>query len=224
MVSRCGTHRVRDRYASCRSSLKWPCWSVVPTSGSSSPVTRRDAASGRDAPVTHTGSLTINGDGSVVAIARYGDGLCCYGARQSRPRILRAAAPCRLADVSYDGRVFVTASLDDRVSLRDANGIARADWALPARPVGILLLESRRRSGGIGTDERNDSRPCDERVVRRRSYRDQCLRSKTTLPPTRVSSTRVSAMWSRSAGDSTSRDNTTRSASLPRSRVPRSFS
>jgi hypothetical protein len=93
----------------------------------------------RDAPVTHTGSLTANGDGSVVALARYGDGLCCYSVRRSQPRVLRAAAPCRLADVSYDGRTFLTAGLDDRVCLRDLDGISRAEWALPARLVALAL-------------------------------------------------------------------------------------
>jgi hypothetical protein len=100
----------------------------------------------RDAPVTHTGTLTVNGDGSVVALARYGDGLCCYGVHQSRPRILRVAAPCRLADVSYDGRTFLTAGLDDRLWLRDADGGVLSEWALPARPVALALSSAADRA------------------------------------------------------------------------------
>jgi hypothetical protein len=93
----------------------------------------------RDAPVAHTGSLAVSGDGGVVALASYSEGLCCYGVRQSRARSLRAAAPCRLADVSYDGRTFLTAGLDDQVCLRDASGVALTKWALPARPVALAL-------------------------------------------------------------------------------------
>jgi hypothetical protein len=52
---------------------------------------------------------------------------------------VRAAAPCRLADVSYDGRTFLTAGLDDRVWLRDADGGVLSEWALPARPVALAL-------------------------------------------------------------------------------------
>jgi hypothetical protein len=93
----------------------------------------------RDVPVAHTGALAASGDGSVIALACYSDGLCCYGLRQSRPRSLRATAPCRLADVTYDGRTFLTTGLDDRICLRDANGSARAEWTLPARPVTLSL-------------------------------------------------------------------------------------
>jgi hypothetical protein len=93
----------------------------------------------RDAPVTHTGSLAASGNGSVVAQAGYSDGLCCYGVRQARPQALRGTAPCRLADVAYDGRTFLTAGLDDRIALRDENGSIVATETLPARPVALAL-------------------------------------------------------------------------------------
>jgi hypothetical protein len=93
----------------------------------------------RDAPVTHTGSLTASGDGAVVALARYSEGLCCYSVRQSQARTLRATIPCRLADVSYDGKIFLTAGLDDRVCLRDASGNAMMRWEMPSRPAALAL-------------------------------------------------------------------------------------
>jgi hypothetical protein len=93
----------------------------------------------RDAPVTHTGSLAASGDGRVVAVARYSDGLCCYGLHESRPRALLVAAPCRLADVSYDGQTFLTAGLDERIYLRDAAGKVLSEFALPGRPVALAL-------------------------------------------------------------------------------------
>ncbi len=93
----------------------------------------------RDTPVVHVGSLAASGDGGAIALACYGDGLYCYGLRQPRPQVLPQAAPCRLADVSYDGRTFLTAGLDERVSLRDASGVARAEWSAPSRPVALAL-------------------------------------------------------------------------------------
>jgi hypothetical protein len=92
----------------------------------------------RDAPVTHAGSLAVSGDGGAIALACYSDGLCCYSVRESGPRVVSAAA-CRLADVSYDGRVFVTVGLDDRLYLRDADGVAKGERALPSRPVAVAL-------------------------------------------------------------------------------------
>jgi hypothetical protein len=93
----------------------------------------------RDAPVAHTGSLAASGDGGVVALACYSEGLYCYGLSRVGARIMSAAAPCRLADVSYDGRTFLTAGLDDRVCLRSTDGTVLADWACPARPVAVAL-------------------------------------------------------------------------------------
>lgn len=92
----------------------------------------------RDAPVTHAGSLSVSGDGGVIALACYSDGLCCYGVKQSKVRVVNAA-PCRLADVSYDGRTFLTVGLDDRLCLRDAEGVVKAERALPSRPVAVAL-------------------------------------------------------------------------------------
>jgi outer membrane protein assembly factor BamB len=92
----------------------------------------------RDAPVTHAGSLSASGDGSVIALACYSDGLCCYGVNQPRPRVVNTA-PCRLADVSYDGKTFLTVGLDDRVYLRDPEGIAKAEWTLASRAVAVAL-------------------------------------------------------------------------------------
>jgi hypothetical protein len=93
----------------------------------------------RDAPVTHAGSLAVSGNGGVVALAHYSDGLCCYATSRSHGKDLREAAPCRLADVAYDGKTFLTAGLDHRVFLRDAEGFARAEWELSDRPVGLAL-------------------------------------------------------------------------------------
>lgn len=93
----------------------------------------------RDAPVTHTGALSASGDGRVIVLARYSEGLCCYGLRDSRPRTLPGTVPCRLADVAYDGHTFVTTGLDDRVCVRDGDGVVVADWMPPDRPVAVAL-------------------------------------------------------------------------------------
>jgi hypothetical protein len=93
----------------------------------------------RDTPLTHTGSLSVSGDGAVIALARFSEGVRCYGIRQGQATSLPGTAPCRLADVSYDGRTFLTVGLDDRVCLRDVQGSVQAEWMPPARPVAVAL-------------------------------------------------------------------------------------
>jgi hypothetical protein len=93
----------------------------------------------RDTPLTQTGSLAVSGDGSVIAQARFSEGVRCYGLRQPQATSLPGTAPCRLADVAYDGRTFLTVGLDDRICLRDARGAVEAEWTPPVRPVAVAL-------------------------------------------------------------------------------------
>lgn len=93
----------------------------------------------RDAPVAHTGSLSISGDGQVIVLANYSDGLCCYGVARPRPRVVGAARTIMLCDISYDGKMFLTADRDNRVQLLTEAGTALATEALAGQPVALAL-------------------------------------------------------------------------------------
>jgi WD40 repeat protein len=98
----------------------------------------------RDGPVAHVGSLTVSGDGAVIALACFSDGLQCYSlAGTKRPCSVNAGA-CRLAAVSYDGNAFLTDDLSgagatlSQLHLWDAGG-SHGTNALESAPVGLAL-------------------------------------------------------------------------------------
>jgi hypothetical protein len=93
----------------------------------------------RDGPVAHTGSLAVNGDGTVIVLACFSDGLCCYSLEGPKRRGFPGAGPCRLAAASYDGDAFLTADLGNHLHLRDAVGAVRGEWPLDGAPVGVAL-------------------------------------------------------------------------------------
>ena len=93
----------------------------------------------RDAPVAHTGSLAVSGDGSVIVLACFSDGLCGYSLEGPKRRRLAAAGPCRLAAASYDGDLFLTADLDNRLFLRDVGGAVRGEWPADGAPAALAL-------------------------------------------------------------------------------------
>ena len=93
----------------------------------------------RNGPMAHVGSLAASGDGAVVALACFSDGLHCYSLDGPKRRCLEGAGPCRLAAVSYDGDAFLTADLGQRLYLRDAAGRERGDWVMDAVPVGLAF-------------------------------------------------------------------------------------
>jgi hypothetical protein len=93
----------------------------------------------QDAPVAHSGALTVSGDGATIALACFSDGLCCYGLNAPKPRRLAGAGPCRLAAMAYDGDAFFTADLENRLHLRDIFGTVRGEMELEGAPVALAL-------------------------------------------------------------------------------------
>jgi hypothetical protein len=93
----------------------------------------------RDGLVAHVGSLATTGDGGLIALACFTEGLCCYALGRTRPARAVGAAPCRLAALSYGGEAVLTAGLDNRLSLRRPDGTARGEFPLPGQPVGLAL-------------------------------------------------------------------------------------
>jgi hypothetical protein len=92
-----------------------------------------------DSPMAHTGSLTVSGDGTTIALACFSDGLVCYSLTDPKRRCVGAAGPCRLAAISYDGDAFLTADLANRLHLRDAAGAVRDEWPLESAPTDLVM-------------------------------------------------------------------------------------
>jgi hypothetical protein len=93
----------------------------------------------RDGLVAHVGSLATTGDGSMVALACFTEGLCCYALEPRRQWLVPQAAPCRLAAVSYSGDQLLTAGLDPRLFLRERAGAVRGEFTLDRSPVALAL-------------------------------------------------------------------------------------
>jgi hypothetical protein len=99
----------------------------------------RGACLWRDGLVAHVGSLAVTGDGTKVALSCFTEGVLCYTPGRPKPRRLPKAGPCRLAALSYNGDVLLTAGLDNRLTLADGEGAVRAELALDAQPVGLAV-------------------------------------------------------------------------------------
>lgn len=93
----------------------------------------------RDGLVANIGALSVNQDGSEIVLACFTEGLRRYsrlGKSQGRVPI---AEPCRLAALTFDGRVALTADLTSRLHLIDLDGRVFATY-VPDRPVASLAL------------------------------------------------------------------------------------
>lgn len=101
----------------------------------------------RDGPVAHAGSLAASGDGAIVVLACFTDGLCRYGPKGPPPVRQPMPDPCRLAALSYDGRTVLTTGfsgnvllLDDRARVRGEEHLETAATALALSALGDRAL------------------------------------------------------------------------------------
>jgi hypothetical protein len=93
----------------------------------------------RDGLVAHVGSLAVTGDGGLLALACYTEGVVTYAQPRRRQARLPHTAPCRLAALSYAGDFLLTAGMDNRLFLRDRAGLVQGEWAVEGTPVGLAL-------------------------------------------------------------------------------------
>jgi hypothetical protein len=93
----------------------------------------------RDGPVAHVGSLAASGDGGKIVLACFSEGLQRYGLDGTKREPLALDEPCRLAALSFDGRVLLAAVLSHRLLLLNEGGKTLATY-VPDGPVAALAL------------------------------------------------------------------------------------
>lgn len=99
----------------------------------------------RDGLVVHIGSLAVSGDGHTILLACFTEGLRRYNLAGKFIGRLAATEPCRLACLSFDGRLILAASLTNRLLLLDTDGRTLAHHPLdqPAAAVALGALGER---------------------------------------------------------------------------------
>ena len=95
----------------------------------------------QESPLAHCGSLALTGDGLLIALACFSDGLSLYDIRGARCKIGPRPGPCRLVALSYDGSTLLTAGLDGSVRLHDRTGTVRSEFR-PEATVAALALDA----------------------------------------------------------------------------------
>lgn len=93
----------------------------------------------RDGLVVHIGSLAVSGDGQTILLACFTEGLRRYTVTGKNVGRLSAPEPCRLACLSFDGRLVLAAGLSHRLLLLDGDGQGLALLPLDKPAVGLAL-------------------------------------------------------------------------------------
>lgn len=76
----------------------------------------------RDGLVAHVGSLTLTGGGERILLACFTEGLLSYDLTGKKLGKVEVAAACRLASLSFDGRLTLVAWLTKQLVVLDADG------------------------------------------------------------------------------------------------------
>jgi hypothetical protein len=103
----------------------------------------------QDTPVAHCGALATTGDGMLIALACFSEGLLLYDFRGQKRRDGPHTGPCRLVALSYDGTALATAGLDGVVRLHDRAGTVRSEFR-PDANVSALALDALGRTAFVG--------------------------------------------------------------------------
>jgi hypothetical protein len=93
----------------------------------------------RDGLVAHVGSLTVSGDGTRVTLACFTEGLRFYSLDGSKQGGRALPEPCRLAGLSFDGRLCLAGGLGNRLLLLDGQGHSLSDLLLDKPAVALAL-------------------------------------------------------------------------------------
>jgi hypothetical protein len=94
----------------------------------------------RDGLAAHVGSLAARGDGSLIVLACFSDGLCCYrnGDPKTR-RILPDTGPAHRAAMSYEGDTILTTDREHSLVWRSIDGPIRRETSVEGKPIALAL-------------------------------------------------------------------------------------
>ncbi|MCI0741701.1 MAG: hypothetical protein L0Y72_21930 [Gemmataceae bacterium] len=93
----------------------------------------------RDAPVVHLGGLSVSGDGSVLLLACFSEGVYRYDRSGRAQKRLATPKPCRLVAQSFDDSLIVASGLENELWCFDAAG-SLLQTAELEQPVTALAL------------------------------------------------------------------------------------
>jgi hypothetical protein len=93
----------------------------------------------RDGLVSHVGALATSGDGSLIALACYTDGIQRYRLNGTNLGKLKAGAACRLLAAAFDARTILTSDLGEELLLLDGGGRILGSHKLEKPAVALTL-------------------------------------------------------------------------------------
>jgi hypothetical protein len=99
----------------------------------------------RDGLVAHVGALTVGGDGERIVLACFSEGFQAYSLKGKKEPRLPVPWPCRLASVSFDGRLLLAAGMTHQLALLDSAGRPLATYPVECS-INALAL------GALGDD------------------------------------------------------------------------
>lgn len=99
----------------------------------------------RDGLVAHVGSLAVSGDGTLIVLACFSEGLQRYSITGQNLGRLAVEEPCRLVSMTFEGRFLLVAGLGNQIRLLDPKGRAHAvhPFDRPAAAVALGALGDR---------------------------------------------------------------------------------
>jgi hypothetical protein len=95
----------------------------------------------RDGLVSHVGGLASSGDGAVIALACFTDGIQRYRLDGVNLGKLKAGAACRLLAASFDCRRLLAAGLGEELTVLDGGGHVQANHKLE-KPAAALAMSA----------------------------------------------------------------------------------
>jgi hypothetical protein len=93
----------------------------------------------RDGLAVHCGSLATSGNGERILLACYSDGVRRYAVADGPHGHLTTSEPCRLATLSFDGRLALVAGRTTSLLALDSRGRVLAKYALECPAVALAL-------------------------------------------------------------------------------------
>jgi sugar lactone lactonase YvrE len=84
----------------------------------------------RDGLVAHVGSLAVTGDGSLIVLACFSEGLQRYSVQGQNQGRWAVPEPCRLATLTFDGQRVLAAGLGRHLHWLDSQGRALGTYPL----------------------------------------------------------------------------------------------